>query len=255
MLSKSEKLWINSLKEKKIRYLRQQFIAEGSRLILDLIKTAPDKLQMICATKTWALNNESDLQNHNPKLKIVELSVLHAVSSLKTTDEVLAVFDFPEIDVNRTPQSNVLLYLDRIRDPGNLGSIIRSADWFGIQQIYCSLDTVDPFNNKCVQATMSSIMRVAVIHCSWDQMLIDFKNINKFATVLNGQPYYEIEKTGSQLICIGNEAQGLSDPIINSCNKTISIPSNKSLGAESLNAAIASSILMAWFADPRAPNN
>ncbi len=246
MLSKSEKLWIKSLKDKKIRYIQKEFIAEGSRIVIDLIKSAPDKLKFLCATPEWYSNFEPVLIDNNDKIHIISADILQSVSTLKSTEEVLAIFEIPEFTEVPYMENQLIIYLDKIRDPGNLGSIIRSADWFGLSQLYCSTDCVDPFNNKCVQATMSSIMRVQLIIKSWNEMSSTFSSIEKYAATADGQSLYELNKSAINFICIGNEANGLSDEILNQCSKKISIPSIHSLGAESLNVAVACSLIMAW---------
>jgi len=246
MLSKSEKIWIKSLKNKKIRYIQKEFIAEGSRIVLDLIKSAPDKLKFLCATPQWYSSFEPVLIPNKEKIHIISADILQSVSTLKSTEEVLAIFDMPEFAEASPSENQFIIYLDKIRDPGNLGSIIRSADWFGLPLLYCSPDCVDPFNNKCVQATMSSIMRVQLIIKSWNEMTSTFSAIDKYAATADGQSLYELDKSAINFICIGNEANGLSDEILNQCSKKISIPAIHSLGAESLNASVACSLIMAW---------
>ena len=246
MLSKSEKLWIKSLKNKQTRYLQNEFIAEGSRIVLDLIRAAPQKLKFLCATEEWYANFGPLLTNHTKKIRIISNQILQSVSSLKSTEEVLAIFSFPDSPATIKSDNRLIIYLEHIKDPGNLGTIIRSADWFGLQRIYCSPDSVDPFNNKCVQATMSSIMRVQVSAMTWEEMLEKYDTVDKYAAAADGESIYKLHQDDIQFICIGNEAHGLSPQIVKQCKMKVSIPSYNSLGAESLNASVACSLIMAW---------
>ncbi len=246
MLSKSEKIWIKSLKDKKIRQLQKQFIAEGSRIVLDLIKETPQNLKLLCATSIWIEKYEPLLDGFKERTRVLSDSELQAVSNLKSTEEVLAIFAMPEFNEEERSVPSLIIYLDQIRDPGNLGTIIRSADWFGLKQLYCSPDCVDPFNNKTVQATMSSILRVQVMTKNWMEMQELFPGMDKYAAAADGKNIYEMNKGQVNFICIGNEANGLSPEVINQCKMKISIPSSRSLGAESLNASVACSLIMAW---------
>ena len=246
MLSKSEKIWIKSLKEKKTRNLRNEFIAEGSRLVLDMIKATPEKLKLLCATPEWHAKFEPILATSFKEVRIISKDILQSISSLKTTEEVLAIFSFPEKQNANYVANKLIIYLDNIRDPGNLGTIIRSADWFGISQLFCAPGCADPFNNKCVQATMSSIMRVQVFLKTWDEMLESYKAMDKFAASSDGLSIYDFKKESINFICIGNEANGISPEILRHCKHSVSIPSTHSLGAESLNAAVACSLIMGW---------
>jgi TrmH family RNA methyltransferase len=245
MLSKLEKNRIKSLKDKKIRKEHNEFIAEGSRIIKDLIDAAPERVKLICATSDWCENSNAILQKITCPVHVIEPSLLQALASLKTTKEVLAIFTVPDFK-NNIKDPDWILYLDNIRDPGNLGTILRTADWFGIHNIYCSPDCVDPFNNKCIQSSMSSIFRVQVIERPWQQMLIDFKDVKKYAADTTGNSIYNLDPKEIKFICIGNEANGLSEEIRSNCEYTIAIPAEHSLGAESLNAAIATGLIMGW---------
>ncbi|MBK7359832.1 MAG: RNA methyltransferase [Saprospiraceae bacterium] len=246
MLSKSEKSLINSLKDRKTRLSEQLYLAEGSRLVLDLLASVPDQVYKLIASPDWIQRNSRVLKSISGP--IVELSTiqLQSVSTLKTTTEVVALMKWPDFKHLHQYKEPYLLYLDRISDPGNLGTIIRTADWFGLYRIYCSPDSVDVFNNKCVQASMSGVSRVEVIQKTWIELIELHPGILKYAAVLDGDPYTQFKKENLQLICIGNEANGLSEEIIKSCDYKISIPKSIDSKSESLNAAIAASILMSW---------
>ena len=246
MLSKSEKILINSLKDRKTRLLEKLYLAEGSRIVLDLINSVPDQVFKLVASPDWlSLNVQISSHFENVIIELPE-NQLQAVSTLKTTTEVLAIMKWPSFNHLINYKEPYVLYLDRISDPGNLGTIIRTADWFGLYRIYCSPDSVDVFNNKCVQASMSGVSRVEVIQKSWKDLVELFPRHIRYAAMSDGQAYVDFNKENIQLICIGNEANGLSEEIINSCNYKISIPKAKNSKSESLNAAIAASIFMSW---------
>jgi TrmH family RNA methyltransferase len=245
MLSKSEKNWIKSLKDKKTRQENRKFIAEGSKIILDLFKEHPDKLKLLCCTNEWLEKLRPVIKFDPNVLRILSNSELQSVATLKSTEEVLAVFSYPDHEPSH-PTKNLIIYLDNITDPGNLGTIIRTADWFGLSQLFCSPGCVDPFNNKCIQATMSSIFRVNIITKTWEEMNRSFEGTKKYAATMNGTSIYDLSKDDVNFVCIGNEANGISEDVLKDCSNTISIPATHSLGAESLNAAIACSLIMAW---------
>lgn len=246
MLTKSDKLWIKSLQNKKLRWFHRMFVAEGTKVVVDLLGAKNMRLHLICGTKDWLNENSTLLPLDVDKVFQIGDSFLKDLSSLKTSDQVIAVFYFPTFPEQSPQDQNPVFYFDRIRDPGNFGTIIRTADWFGIDKLYCSHDCVDQFNNKCIQATMASISKVEIIHKNWNEMLELFPDRKKSAAVMQGLPYSNFSSKELEFICIGNESQGLSSSIIQDCENKIAIPSRFSLGAQSLNAAIASSILMSW---------
>lgn len=244
MLTKSDKLWIKSLQNKKLRWFHRMFVAEGSKVVVDLLTAKNMRLHMICGTKDWLNENSSILPLDVDKVIQIGDSFLKDLSALKTSDHVVAVFNFPDFTVKSHDENCPVFYFERIRDPGNLGTIIRTADWFGINKLYCSHDCVDQFNNKCIQATMASISKVEIIHKDWNEMLEMFPSRKKFAAVMDGLSYSDYNGIELEFVCIGNESQGLSAGIVQDCEHKIAIPSSFSLGAQSLNAAIASAILM-----------
>ncbi len=246
MISKSDKSLIISLKDRKIRHSKQLFLAEGSRLVLDLLKCSPQLFKRIICDKKWLEEQGGLLENMQHLIEEVSSSQLLSLSSLKSNKEVIGLLSWPNFNKLEASKDRFIIYLDRINDPGNLGTIIRTADWFGINRIYCSPDSVDVFNNKSVQASMSSVARVEVAYKSWSEMMQLFPDIPKYAAVLNGQSLNELERKNVQFICIGNEANGLSEEVIQSCENTITIPKMGPSHSESLNAAVAAAILLSW---------
>lgn len=246
MISKNEIKWIKQLHNKKYRHEEGLYLAEGSRLVLDLMQTKPEDVVMVAGTSLWASKHVTKLREFSEQFKEIGTTDLGRIASLKSTDEVLGVFRFPifkEIGIHDNPIS---LYLDEVRDPGNLGTIIRTADWFGVKEIFIAQGSVDLYNTKTIQASMSSIARVKVSEVDIE-FLKEFKRDGiLLGTAMNGKPFGHTKIDRPAIICLGNEAHGLSQPIMDQCQEMISIPS-RSLGAESLNVAVCAGILLANF--------
>lgn len=229
-----------------MRNAQKQFVAEGSKLVLDMIHEASSQLKLLCCTNDWYANHHVGIKGYSEIIRIIKQDELKYIANLVSTEEVLAVFDYPEFNQASTAKDSFIIYLDRIRDPGNLGTILRTADWFGIPKIYCSPDSVDCFNNKCIQASMASIMRVQVESKSWNDMMKMFPEYEPCAATIDGESIYGLSKDSIKFICLGNEASGVSENISDHCKRKIAIPAARSLGAESLNVAVACSVILAW---------
>ncbi|MCB0457333.1 MAG: RNA methyltransferase [Flavobacteriaceae bacterium] len=236
MISKSEIKLITSLQQKKYRNKYGLFIAEGKKLIADLLN-AGLKLQLLFSTE--------DLLELQIDYHIISEKELQKISSLKHENGVLAVFEIPpNVDYNT---SGLTVALDAVRDPGNLGTIIRLCDWFGVSQLICSPDTVDCYNPKVIQATMGSIARVSVHYTHLISMLKKTK-LPVYAAVMDGGNVYSKALPKDAILVMGNEANGISEEILENIQHTISIPNfSKNNSAESLNVAAATGILLSEF--------
>ena len=241
MISKSDIKYIQSLAHKKFRDEERLFIVEGVKMVEELISSASDNIDRVFATKNWV---ERQLPNTVvTKLTVViEEHELAKISQHKTPNEVLALVKFPKFQNEYNTDNKLTLVLDQIQDPGNLGTIIRTCDWFGINQIVCSLDTVDNYNPKVIQSAMGSILHVEVIYRSLPTFLSTVQDIPIYAAVLNGKSIHDIAIVKPSLLLIGNESNGISKEVLAFATEKITIPK---LGqAESLNAAIASGIII-----------
>lgn len=244
-LSKAKIKFIRSLDLKKNRTEHQVFVAEGPKLVDEFIGHFECKL--IAATKTWLKLHPTYQAD-----EVYEISQedLNKVSGLKTPQQVIALFKQPEYNLPKDAIKNRLcLGLDGIQDPGNLGTIIRLADWFGIEDIFCSADTVDVFNTKTIQATMGGLSRVRIHYTSLIDLIEDNKDANIYGTLLDGENIYTKELQQKGLILMGNEGKGISNELRDLITDKLYIPNfpeNKE-SAESLNVAIATAITCAEF--------
>jgi len=248
MPSKPQIKLIRSLHLKKVRKEYGLFVAEGSTNVLDLL-TSPFNLQWLFGRDAWIERFADRLEDVN--VQVASGKEMEMMSQLKSSSEVLAVFKLPEQPVfNFEQMDDYILALDDIRDPGNLGTIIRTADWFGIKTILCSHETVDAYNPKVIQATMGSLSRVQVHHVDLKTVLSEMPvDIDVYGAYLHGEPVNKINKTGKGVILIGSEAHGISKDYLPLITHKVTIPSfsrGKS-GAESLNASAATSILCYEF--------
>ncbi len=237
MVSKNQIKLINSLQQKKYRKLHNLFIAEGKKVIQELID-ANFSLEHLFVTKT-------NLFDQKHAANLILDSELKKISALTSANDCLAVFKIKE---NSTSTSSGLeLALDTIKDPGNMGTIIRLCDWFGISKIICSEETVDMYNPKVVQATMGSLARVNVVYTNLETYL-KATNLEIFGTYMEGENIYTKELPASGILVMGNEANGISSEIESLVTQKISIPRFGNLQqTESLNVATATAIFLSEF--------
>lgn len=240
MLIKSKLKYIQSLGQKKSRDEEGVFIAEGPKLVKELLEATNAEVKEVYALKDWLDENKKLLTNIETN-EVTE-SELERISQLSTPNKVVAIVKKIERTESVFTKSKIVLVLDAIQDPGNLGTIIRTADWFNIDQIVCSKDCADVYNPKVVQATMGSISRVNLLYTDLKEWLSKQKDVRIYATVLDGQDINAMKKINEGIILIGNEAKGLSDELLKLANVRITIP--KKGKAESLNAAVAAGIVM-----------
>lgn len=247
MLSKNKIKYIHSLDLKKNRKEEQVFLAEGHKLVGDLIGVFPCRL--LVATSHW--------MRLNPQIKaeeIIEVSEdeLSKASLLKAPQDVLAVFEQPHYEFSAEIATHSLcLALDDVQDPGNLGTIVRIADWFGIKDIFCSKGTADIYNPKTIQATMGAVARVRLHYIDLQETINQLSEMNVpiYGTFLNGENMYTQELTENGLIVMGNEGKGICPSIAEKINRRIFIPNypQGSKTSESLNVAVATAIVCAEF--------
>lgn len=237
MISKAQVKHIRSLDNKKMRYDCKQFIVEGNKVVQELLKSNFHTIA-IYATRAWRETHfTSNLQAYEYfEIDDVELK---RISSLITPNEVLAIVQIP--DRTFIDEGGITLALDNIQDPGNLGSIIRIADWYGISTVVCNSKSADFFNHKVLQASMGSIFNVQCITMDLKDYFLLHPHRNKYACVLNGEDIHTCRKIDEGILVIGNESNGISAELLELCSHRITIP--KKGRAESLNAAVAAGIV------------
>lgn len=248
MLSKSQKKLISSLQQKKFRDKFNLFAAEGEKIIVDLAKTFRCKylissqeslLSLVVADQYIKVNSDDDLKQ---------------ISSLSTPHKIIAVFEkqvsSPTIDFTSI-KNKLVLAVDTVQDTGNLGTIIRVADWYGIDNIICSYNTVDVFNPKTVQATMGALANVNIVYTDLYDFLVNAQahDISIYGTFLDGNNIYRESLEARGIVVVGNEGNGISDEIAGIITNRLTIPnfSNRNQKSESLNVAIATAIVCSEF--------
>ena len=237
MITRNQAKYIQSLGQKKLRDEEQVFIAEGPKLVNELLQADNCKVVQVYAIDEWA-----NTARTNAEIIRITTDELQKISQLTTANQVLAIVK--KINWSNDPaiKGMVSLVLDDIQDPGNMGTIIRLADWFGIKNIFCSSGCADIYNPKVVQSSMGSITRVRVEYIDLNALFEAHKDIRIYATVLDGRDVTKMEKLNEGLIVIGNESKGIREEIVKASNVQITIPGKGK--AESLNAAVATGIIL-----------
>jgi TrmH family RNA methyltransferase len=242
MLSKSQLKYIQSLHHKKFRDLEGSFIAEGNKVVLELLQSGQFVCEQLIGEQEWLHVNEMLIRKHfSGDLQEVKDFELQKLSALSTASQVLAVFKKMQSKAI-VVKDRVTLLLDTIQDPGNLGTIIRIADWFGIAAIICSNDTADQYNPKVVQSTMGSLARVNIVYTDLSKFIRSNNKIKIYAAALNGKDISTLKGLKEGFIMIGNESKGISAELMEAATEKITIP--KIGSAESLNAAVATGIIL-----------
>ena len=238
MLSKNQIKLITSLQQKKYRKQHQLFFAEGVKVIEELLRSKYE-LQTLFVTEPL------DFKVANDKIHTISPAELKKISALTTPNTCLAVFKIPT--ENFSLKEGLLVALDDVRDPGNLGTIIRLCDWFGVEQLICSPETVDIYNPKVVQATMGSIGRVTILYTD----LVPFLKATRlpvFGTFMDGENIYKQDLPSNAILIMGNEANGISDEVAQCITSKLAIPRFGQLQeTESLNVATATAIILSEF--------
>lgn len=251
MISKAGIRLLTSLQIKKFRDEHKLFVIEGDKLVKEfLIARVP--IKMLLAKPEFLSGLPKEITRFVEKTESVSFDELKQVSSLKTPHNALAVVQMPTLQLDFTKVlKSFCIALDFIQDPGNLGTIIRAAGWFGIRNIICSPDCVDVYNPKVIQASMGALLHVNVYYHDLKNLLVLAGNtqVPVFGTVLNGKSIYTHELSRNGIILLGNESKGISNDLIPYITEKISIPkfSQASEGIDSLNVGMAASIVLSEF--------
>jgi RNA methyltransferase, TrmH family len=239
MISKSKLKFIKSLQIKKYRHQEQCFLVEGAKSVLEVLD-ADFNIETILLTEDFLLANESKVNASKAELIMVNEKDLVAAGSFSSNRDALAVVHMKPNNVLKPDSNNFTLVLDDLRDPGNLGAIIRIADWYGINHIIASLESADCYNPKVITASMGSFTRVQLFYTDLDSYILQ-QAIPVFGAFMEGENVHEVDFGNAGLIVIGNEAHGISPNLEKLVSRKINIPRYGK--AESLNAAVATAVI------------
>jgi TrmH family RNA methyltransferase len=249
MISKQKIELIRSLKDHKEREKTGLFVAEGSKLVFDLLKTSLMPVEVFMTA-----DGMSGFEVIPARVEVVQISdkEMERISSFRNPSSVLALFRIPSVDpVTEKSFRGLNLVLDKIQDPGNLGTIVRMADWFGISRVFCSPDCADLYNSKCVQSTMGALARVQVHYLNLAGLLKEASDLQipVYGAYMEGESIFETELSTKALIVMGSEGQGISPELSPFLTKRISIPAFPAgqRELESLNVAVSAAIICAEF--------
>ncbi|REE82971.1 TrmH family RNA methyltransferase [Lutibacter oceani] len=236
-LSKNQLKLITSLGQKKYRVIHNLFIAEGTKVVNEFLNSSFQLEALFCV-------DDSEYKNCN-NITLISKTELKKISKLSAPNNVLAIFKIPT--AKSIENEGLVLVLDELNDPGNLGTIIRLSDWFGVKQIVCSKNTVDCYNAKVVQASMGSLSRVNITYTDLETYLKNSEK-PKFASLMEGENVYKTKLPKDAILVMGNEANGISKDVLNLLDNSVSIPRFGNLKqTESLNVATATAILLSEF--------
>ena len=242
-LNKSTVKLIQSLKQHKFRKEYGLFVVEGRKMVEELLQSNMETLCLF-ATERFLL----DYEINDERLEIATEIQMEQMSGQDTPPGILAVVKVPE--QHEIKDDGLVLVLDGIANPGNLGTIIRTAEWFGIKQIVCSDDCVELWNPKVIQATMGSIFRMPIAYCNLERFLEQAQKGGKaiYGALLNGESLFKKEKREDGIIVIGSESHGIRPAVLPFITHPITIPRAEGSVTESLNASMAAGIILAFFA-------
>ena len=235
---------VRSLASKKYRDDEGLFVAEGNKCVRDTWDAF--RCRWLIATRSWY--EQCGTAEHYDKIVFANSQQMARISQFDTPSDVVAVYEKPEdvIDSGRVAKS-LNIVLDNIQDPGNLGTIIRLADWFGIRDIFASRTTVDVYNHKVVQATMGAIARVKVHYGDLEQFFEEYPDLPVYGTFLDGKDIYNSDLGKQGFVIFGNEGQGISAKVAKHVNQRLLIPKANTAGSESLNVGVAAAITISEF--------
>ena len=247
-LSINQLKYLKSLHLRKFRQKYHNFIVEGTKIASEALSSVPLEVEGIYAVPEWAEANSPLPEGLQEKLTVIAPEELKKISLLTTPNQVLLVMKEPTIRFDpEAVAQGLCLYLEDIRDPGNFGTILRIADWFGIPWVFCSPESVEVLNPKVVQASMGAFLRVKCLPVDFAGLKNELPDLPVYGTVLDGAPVFDADLSDRAIIVIGNESRGISDALQPYLSHRVSIPKGKQGGAESLNAAIAAGIICSVF--------
>lgn len=245
-ISKAQLKYVRSLKLKKFRQKYNKFLVEGDKIIRDLLLTQPTRIEELFALESWLLQYGPVLDEFTGVVVVVSEKELAQLSAFSTPNQVLAVGTPPDFFPLAHFQTGFSLYLDGLQDPGNVGTILRIADWFGLRGVLFSPDTVDPWNPKVLQASMGSVFAVPLAQVDLLESS-ELSGLPAYGTYMEGTSIYGTVLPKDGLLIIGNEGQGIRSRLSVRINERIAIPAAGQPQVDSLNAAMATGIIAAFY--------
>ncbi len=248
MLSNSQLKYLKSLHQRKFRQKYGFFIAEGVKTANEVLQSNRFDIEGVYALKGWMDENAATFRGLRDRIFEVTPAELKKISLLSTPNQVLVVLkNLDPVFSKQEIVQDLSLYLDDIRDPGNMGTILRIADWFGIKWVFCSPSCVEIQNPKVVQSSMGAFLRVNTLAISLKKLMHNVPGIAVVGATLDGEPLFEMDASIPAIVVVGNESAGISEETASFLTKRISIPRHPGGGAESLNVAVATGIVCARF--------
>lgn len=242
-ITKNQVKLIHSLKQKKFRQKYNKYTLEGEKLVLDLIRLNPSAIEMLVFTEPFAEKHADLLSSVDINTCLASTNDMKRMSQFKHASNILALSSlssFPRL--LKIPASGRFIYLEQIQDPGNLGTIIRTADWFGYDGVLLSEGSVDLYNSKVIQSSMGSVFRMPTMSVNLDEL--STCDLPCIATSLQGSDLSTYSFPGSFVLAFGNEGQGLSEAVLDLCSKHLLISDQFTKGAESLNISMSAAVCM-----------
>lgn len=244
-LSKNTIKFIKALHRKKFRQKYNKFIAEGDKIVAELLQQQDYPVLELYATATWIDQYAAQLAQLQLSYTLINDAELKLISQLTTPNQVLAVVGIPADNTATDLMQDWSLYLDGLQDPGNVGTILRIADWFGISTVILGPGTVDIYNSKTIQATMGAFLRVNCQSVSLEVLKVQYPNLRIWGATMTGTNVFHLEVPTAGILVIGNEGQGIEEANLELLDQQVAIAAPKGGGAESLNAGVATGILCA----------
>ena len=241
-LSKNDIKYIKSLRLKKFRQKYNNFVVEGDKIVRELLEQQPDWIEALYGLDKWI----HELPPSPVAATVISQRELQQASLLKTPNQAIAIVRQPKANWHRLNlQQQLSLYLENLQDPGNMGTILRIADWFGIQTVLCSPNCVDLYNPKVIQASMGAFLRVQTATALIKEVKEGYPALPLLATTMGGANVFTADVPQAALIAVGNEGMGLSTELLEMADRRIAVPPNRNSGTESLNAAVATGLICA----------
>jgi len=248
MLSTSKIQYIQSLTRKKFRQKYNKFVIEGEKMAIEVLQNQRIKIESVYALDSWIETNQALLKLHLDKVISIKEKELQKISSLTTANKVLLIAENIDNKLdNQLLTDDLSLYLNEIQDPGNMGTILRIADWFGISQVFYSKGCVEIYSPKVIQASMGAFLRVSFMEYELADLKSFAPKLPVYGTVLGGDNIFQTPIGKPAMIVVGNEGKGINADLDGLLTHKIMIPAHSPNGAESLNAAVATGIVCALF--------